>query len=431
MNLTYKDHFKFGYNDQWFNFRTSPKDVWKVTYGRCERDPLDFRDECIETAKLIRQNTDLPINILLSGGVDSEVIVRSFLDANIKVNCIIGDMCGYNQHDIEYAIDFCNEHDVSFDIVYLDIKKFWKESLHRISKETNCISPQFPAIMNISDQVAGYNIIGVGECFLRQHTTWQMYEREKVASLYKYYILNDKTGAPGFFQYTPELMLSFLEHKRIKEITSSDTYTVKPQIYKDMWPDIKIRKKYNGFEKIHDLCESYRNELIELNPNADSIVMTDYSQLINMLVPIDVEEISKDEIMKYQFLYKSNGVSLFDTPFKNQVVSSRYFSARVRGRLAGLTSYDVLENGQLYQHGALTVEKFRNMGVNNITWKYKMNEIAKFATYDTELIAVHPEWIEGAVIMANKLKRIGFKLAGHRPDGAPIHTCKFRELKHE
>jgi len=431
MDLTYKNHFKFGYNDQWFNFRETPFDVWKVKYGRCEREPLDFRNECVETTKLINENTDLPINILFSGGVDSEVVVRSFIEAGIKVTCIICDMCGYNTHDIKYAISFCKQHNIPHKIIYLNIKKFWAEHLYDIAKRTDCVSPQFPAIMWMSDQVQGFNIIGVGECFLRQHYNWVMYEREKVASLYKHYILTNKQGAPGFFQYTPELMLSFLEHKRIKEITESDTYPVKPKIYQDMWPDIEMRKKYNGFEKIHDICEIYREKLHMMIPGADEIVKTEYSHLIRSLAPIVVEEISEDEIMKYQFLYKSNGTSLFNTPFKDRTVSSRYFSARIRGKLAGLTSYDVLDNGQLYQHGALTVEKFRNMGVNNTTWKYKMNEIRKFATDDTELIAVHPPWIEGACIMAEKLKRIRFKETDQRPDGSPVHTCKFKELIHE
>ena len=88
--LTYKNHFKFGYNSDWYNLRQSEEDIWHIKYGRCERDPLDFRSECVNAAKLIRESTNLPIYVCFSGGVDSEIVVRSFMEANITTTCLAG-----------------------------------------------------------------------------------------------------------------------------------------------------------------------------------------------------------------------------------------------------------------------------------------------------------------------------------------------------
>ena len=39
---------------------------------------------------------------------------------------------------------------------------------------------------------------------------WYMHEREKIAAWYRHAMLTDRPAIPGYFQYTPEVMLSFL-----------------------------------------------------------------------------------------------------------------------------------------------------------------------------------------------------------------------------
>jgi hypothetical protein len=58
-----------------------------------------------------------------------------------------------------------------------------------------------------------------------------------------------------------------------------------------------------------------------------------------------------------------------------------------------------------------------------------MSKIKEFATEDTELISINPDWIPGAKIMGEKLQRIGFKMYGLRPDGAKFLKAKFKDLK--
>ena len=85
LELSQNNHFKFGYNGAWFNERSEDRDQWIVSYGRCSREPEDWRSECLETARLIQSSTSKPINVLFSGGIDSEVVLQSFMFAGISV----------------------------------------------------------------------------------------------------------------------------------------------------------------------------------------------------------------------------------------------------------------------------------------------------------------------------------------------------------
>ena len=89
LQLTHRNHFKFGYNQHWFADRRTPDDNWCVAYGRCQRSIKDWRSECIATARLIRDDNDHDLWVLFSGGIDSEVVLQSFLFAGIRVRAAI------------------------------------------------------------------------------------------------------------------------------------------------------------------------------------------------------------------------------------------------------------------------------------------------------------------------------------------------------
>ncbi len=237
-NLTYKNHFKFGYNGEYFNLRKSPDDIWNVQYGRCKRESFDFRSECINAAKLIYESTDLPIYILLSGGIDSEIVARSFIDANIPITCIIARFDGHlNEDDIRYAFKFCTKYDIPYEVYDINIIDFWKNSLMKYAIKTNCISPQLPVIMWLSDQVNGHVVLGSGECYVAKNgkSIWELWEKEKIASWYRHFLVNNMEGTPGFFQYTPEIMLSFITDQVISDMIElnheSSSYYEKNKIY--------------------------------------------------------------------------------------------------------------------------------------------------------------------------------------------------------
>jgi hypothetical protein len=303
LTLTHRNHFKFGYNDDWFTFRRSPSDKWCVTYGRSEWTAGDWRSECIKTAQLIRDNAEGDLWVLFSGGIDSEVVVQSFLFAGIPVKVAITRFAGrLNRHDMIYAVRFCELHGVPYRCLDLDIDKFFDSGeAWRYAERTRCVQPQLLHTMWAIDQVDGYPILGSGECFLvrrdRAEGTafdgspiWDMYEKERIASWFRHLMLGSREGCAGFFQYNPENMLAFLKDDTIVELCANrrpgqvSTMKVKEAIYRKYFL-LERRTKHHGFENVMHLDDRLRPELERAFGDHDAIVRTSYPALLEMLAP--------------------------------------------------------------------------------------------------------------------------------------------------
>ena len=277
--LTYKNHCKFGYNGEYFNFRKTPEDQFHVTYGKCEREPYNFKKECIETAKLIYQKTDLPIYVLFSGGIDSEIVVNVFMEAGIPFTPVTVVFDDYiNEHDAKYAFSFCEKHNLNHKILNLNILSFWENEMMYYADMTKANSPQINVMMWAMDMLNGYTVFCDGTS---NYIKDNFINREINFCWNRFMMLTKKEGVPTFFTYTPELMLSFLndiEEKTLntpyynfsKDGSSHCSYhKIRNEVYKLYW-NWEERKIYNGFEKIMNTDEKYREILMKKYPGGNS-----------------------------------------------------------------------------------------------------------------------------------------------------------------
>jgi hypothetical protein len=310
---TLNNHFKFGYNKNWFVDRVNKDDKWSVEYGQCKRPIKDWREECKMAASIIYDKRQgLPIDILFSGGIDSEIMLRSFLEIKVPFNVHFVDYMGYNIYDRKWAIKICNSLNLKLNIHSLDIEKFWQsEECLRIAEISKCISPQLISQQWLMNKVDGLPILGSGECYTartdiaiqkklrynRKNTTqldyfnedWVLVEREKIACWYRCLMLNNRPGIAGFFQYTPEIMLSFLDEPFSSELYGNkikgklSNSTSKYKIYVKYWPEIKKRIKKTGFEYLRDEDFILRTKLMNLHGDYHYEYWSEVKSLINYL----------------------------------------------------------------------------------------------------------------------------------------------------
>ena len=257
---------------------------------------MSFRAECLETARLIQQNAKEPINVLFSGGIDSETALRSFHEAGVPVRAsILKFKNNLNVHDYSWAVQTCEELQIPYRLFELDLHSFWNspEAL-RYADETQCTSPQLIATMWLIDQCVGYCVLGSGENFLHdlgaesERPGWYLSEKEKIAAWYRHFIVRGRNGCPGFFQYTPELMLAWIldplavELWRRPAASHLDSISTKLRVYRQHF-DLRVRPKYTGFEKVPDDDAAFRAKLKSRFPDSNDVVPTKVRDLIRML----------------------------------------------------------------------------------------------------------------------------------------------------
>lgn len=300
-HLSFQNHFKFGYDKQPFSFRISAQQKWFVEYGKCQTEPLTFYDECLRTARIIKENTTEKIWILFSGGVDSEVALRSFVMQKIPIKvAILRFKNDLNIHDIAHAVVVCEQLGIEYTFFDLDITSFWEKEGLKYASATQCISPFLLSTMWLVDQIDGFPILGSGECLLVKrvpstyipgvspylNSEWDLWEKEKIAAWYRHFIVTDREGCPGFFQYTPEIICSYIQDSYVQKLINNQiagklsTESSKLKIYQQHF-QIFDRKKYTGFEKVEAESKPLRTYLENLFPHHNEIVKSECNLLLS------------------------------------------------------------------------------------------------------------------------------------------------------
>jgi hypothetical protein len=297
------NHFKFGYDGKWYTPRSSKYQKWMCEYG-VAIEQLSIKEANRRAALKIQQNAEgNQIYLLLSGGADSEVAARSFMDAGVHFIAAtlkyktLGNDKILNQEESNYADELCTQYNIPKKEFVLYPEKFWNSDEYtEITTISQTRSPQLACTMWLAKQLDGYVVLGQGEPFVyRQFGEWWFREREFIVSWYKFWMFAGITGTAGFHQYTPEQMLAYLTDpimmNLIKDALPSKTTNplsnadIKHSIYQKHYPESNLgsRKKYTGFENLVFMETLARIKLAERFPFCCEEFTISYSDMISKL----------------------------------------------------------------------------------------------------------------------------------------------------
>mgnify|MGYP001172804353 CR=1 FL=1 len=321
-NYTWKQHFQFGYLKpespqtdayvRWMAKREQADEVFVAKYGRGEFAFPTWREANREAARRILlecQARNLRPLILYSGGLDSEIVLLSFLEARAALasESLVGheieiDIATFrlandaNQHDILYIQKFrqrvkdlgLSNLGLQFHERELDALTFWKtDEFMELARKHQIVSPIVVCQLWLCEEMlkarADYlPIIGQGEIHLVKATPpsyepgispylpskWSIVETENLCGLYRYFIQRKTPAVPGFFQYIPEQFEAQLRTNRVlHELVSNQrvgklgTRTSKPEILAFDYPELETRPKFHGFETIEAEHDRVRKHL--------------------------------------------------------------------------------------------------------------------------------------------------------------------------
>lgn len=259
---TKNNHINYHLTDNEFSFN----------HGKCQTH-LSWRNECKRVAQELYDLHGNNLVVMLSGGLDSEVVLHSFLSLGIKPKvAVLKYERNLNLHDINYALRLCASRYISPSIIDVNVKNFFKEELLNFADLTKCSSPQINLLLYQANKIDGIPILATGENFLvRKEGKPEVYDLEesKIISIYEFFIKHNREAIPAFFQYTPEVMLSYLQRESVyswvenaKKDGYINTKKIKPFIIAEEF-DIEPRGKLTGFELMDELDQTYRSMLYD------------------------------------------------------------------------------------------------------------------------------------------------------------------------
>jgi len=254
---------------------------FRVDFKPVTRSYDDFFQCVLRDTKYIWDNKSARLNLMFSGGIDSEYMVNAFRFLKMDFNLIIIKLKpNYNDHEVKYALEYCQQHNIKPIIIDLDFDQFvisgkFLETANRY----RCAWHQIPATINCITKLDGNVVMAFNDPHLykKDNNTWWLDVLEYQQSLISCFRENDIDGTPFFIGYSPESFLSFLYEKSIIELVNNrkpgklGTYSSRINFYSKPWP-MTPRQKYTGYETIensqifkHPIMDQFRTQSQNFN----------------------------------------------------------------------------------------------------------------------------------------------------------------------
>lgn len=291
MNFTFNNHLYYKIGEKKFGYRETSLEEYNVFCGQADPSiykKSSWRQELIRTADCVYQEYGQDLILFLSGGTDSEIVLRNFLEIGIVPRCVtIRFKNDYNLPDVIEAIAIAKEVGVPLEILDFDVKEFWNSGeAAEFSEEINCSQITYLTVYHHIKKLSAPAVMG-GEQLLKKNVTrnnvyWCHHFRENEdASAMRFSFKYNIPLVNEWFSYTPEMMLFYLEDSDVQNLISNPNYKItsvssKNSILKKLYPEIRIKDKTHGFERLLGFnVETYnimKEKLIpRLVPSVDGI----------------------------------------------------------------------------------------------------------------------------------------------------------------
>jgi hypothetical protein len=288
---------KWYYDDDPSNlFRTNTNQIFNIDFELDSAPCLDLRTEMIRACHSIRDYyPNDKFSLMLSGGSESEMLVRAFKESGVPFEVYIGRYENHlNIYDVSYAVVACETMGVPYKFIDFNTKKFFENDVVECSIKAEITIPPILVILALTDKVDGIPILGDGNPELWRFTPgyektgiWANVEIEYDFGRTKYFMRQNRIGISDWLRWSHRLLKAYAKTKWFGDLTSDriigkrGVHSTKIQGYREAWPEMTNRVKKHGFEDIHDYLFNDLQKELALNYHGGCL----YRQVV--LSPID------------------------------------------------------------------------------------------------------------------------------------------------
>lgn len=215
-----------------------------------------YYDELLNNASKIKDSFHEPLNLLFSGGINSQIILRSYIDLKIPINAYILKFNNdINLDDVTTATSICQSLNIKHRVLNFNLKSFFENDAESIYDQCFSHDPMKLILLKSTENIGGVSIFGTGEFyFILDNGIWQLKlteENFKISSALKKI---DRPIVANWFYYSPELILSYMNHPLVNQLLKNEilgkesSLSIRGPIHSEFWKYFIDRKKIIGFE---------------------------------------------------------------------------------------------------------------------------------------------------------------------------------------
>jgi len=254
----------FGYGGGNLNTKRAG-DVMEWTFSPIQRPVGSYKSELIQTAELLNQKAlhlgRIP-TVMLSGGLDSETVVQTFLETGYPFEAVTFDYAG---DELQHETFFVDRYVRRYGLKHRYLKRDWRTWLHTDEvrqlnlESTASAASMLPHTQTLTEiwEVGGLPIVGGATQYVcRNGTAWNMvHEEQFIVPLARHCLNHGIDGTTHFFQYTPELLMAFYSTPRISRALDplnrnsrmlENLTVLRYSLYREAWPQLEPRIKHTS-----------------------------------------------------------------------------------------------------------------------------------------------------------------------------------------
>jgi hypothetical protein len=241
-------------------FRSNQFDLLTMKVDGVKRNPGSVREELAINAKsIIEQYPD--IHLALSGGWESQVALRAFIDAGHKPRVIIVKYPNnLNDNDVIPAMASCRQYGIEPVIIPGAFDKFLEGGLLPTVEKYQCYTMTSAFFARIAE-LANLDILIVDKMELKRdvnpNRAWNFVRGEDYSMWpSRFNQLNKNKVITNFFDYSAESMLSFLTLPSVATVVSNHAsgkislVSLKQKIYREAGYDMPIYHRTVATDRI-------------------------------------------------------------------------------------------------------------------------------------------------------------------------------------
>jgi hypothetical protein len=301
-NYTLNNHLRYSIGGREFGYRENASEKFSVQLGTIDFDHYQRSNYCSElrrTADSVYNEFGKDLVIFLSGGTDSEIVLRNFLDIGIKPKCAaVRFKDDYNAPDILEAIEIAKDLSIDLEILDFDVKDFYYSgAAAEFGKTIQCTQVTYLLVYYHILKLGMPSVMGGEALFTRGvsklGTDWYYTFRENEdASAMRF---SEKYNIPlvnEWFSYTPELLMYYLEDETMQNLFSErynyklSSVSTKNNVLRRLYPGLRVKKKTHGFERLLGFnYEAYKGISLDqtkrFEPSLDGISLKTVIKMLN------------------------------------------------------------------------------------------------------------------------------------------------------
>jgi hypothetical protein len=264
--------FYWSWNGVKFGKKTSRNSVWDIGNNITEKiQPESYYKELYNNASKMKDEHPGTWDMLFSGGIDSEVVVRVFKDLGIKHNTVIFRYeNNYNIRDVSSAEEICKSLNIPYTIIDFELQKFYENEAYDLFKKTLVpLNFRLPHI-KFMDYIDNIPVMGEAEPYWKRDygidyskpSTWRFVMGEEGHSCSNYLQNLGRENICDWYEYTPNVIMAFNDLPEIKALLTDEyvgrqsCWFLRLPIHQKLWPDMKEKPKLVGYEQFGPTASS-------------------------------------------------------------------------------------------------------------------------------------------------------------------------------